>query len=220
MDGDDINQDRFEEFLKERFLADTEKTEEHRIIDAIEDLISKHQTSSIASFLLDAAMMISRTFEFKEVAIGLKDNRDALYKYAVTYGFMPATQEALKKITYTSEDMVDHVKFPDVKIGRHTEFVMTASLEVEQKAYNRPGFLKKTRQSMDEFLEGDYIDIYMYGGKEELIGWLELAGPKNGKIPGKDTIVRLELLSSIIARVVWERIYCYDAMKKSPVNIS
>jgi hypothetical protein len=78
---------------------------------------------------------------------------------------------------------------------------------VEQKAFNRPALLNKPRMALDEFLEGDYIDIYMYGDGDELIGWVELAGPKNGKIPDGERLMWLELAVAIISRIVWERMY-------------
>ena len=77
----------------------------------------------------------------------------------------------------------------------------------EQKTFNRPGLLNKPRQMLDEFVEGDYIDTFMYGPGDELIGWIELASPKDGKIPDGNKLLRLELLASIISRIVWEKMY-------------
>lgn len=211
------DKEEFERFLRERFLSGAEETGDHQKIDGIEDLISKHQNNSIGSFLLDAAMIISRQFEFKEVSIGLKDKADGLFKYGVTLGFMPATQEALRKITYTDQDMMDHVKYPDVKIGRVSEFCFSSPLGQEQRAFNRPGLLGKPRSAMDEFMEGDYIDIYMYGAGDELIGWVELAGPKSGKVPDRPTMKWLELIAAVISRIVWERMYAHDAPRSDTV---
>jgi len=212
-----IDKETFVKFLEERFSDSSPKTVEDKIIDSIIDLISTLQQNSVGSFLLDCAMMISRQFDFKEIAIGLKDKTDGLYKYGIFLGIMPAAQEALKKIKYTYEDMTDNVKYPDVKIGRFSEYVMTESSETDLRTYNRPGFIGKNRERIDGFVEGDYLDIYMYGGGDELIGWFEISNPKDGKIPDKDKLKWLEFTVSIIARIIWERMYARDSIKTAPL---
>jgi hypothetical protein len=212
MDEGTIGTEEFVKLLMERYQSCGEATGDHRIIDAIEDLVSKRQKDSIGTFLLDAAMMIGRIFEFKEIAFGLKDPTDDRFKYAVTIGNLPATQEALRKIHYTIEDMKDNVNYKAVKLGRISEYVID-SPEQELRTFNRPALVHKKRSSLDEFLEGDYIDIYMYGNADEMIGWLEISGPKSGKIPDACTIRWLELIVSIVGRTVWERIYSSSIVK-------
>jgi len=212
MNENGITQDEFERFIRERFTPGAETAGEHKVADALEDLVSKHQKDSIGTFLLDAAMMLNRLFEFKEVAIGLKDADDGRFKYAVTLGFLPTTQEAMRKIAYTSEDMSDHTNYRDIKLGRISEFVID-SPEQELRTFNRPALIHKKRSTVDEFLEGDYIDIYLFGTADEMIGWVELAGPKSGKIPDADTIRWLELIASVIGRIAWERMYSQSHLK-------
>ncbi|MEM2839425.1 MAG: hypothetical protein QXE18_04985 [Thermoplasmata archaeon] len=202
-----IDRESFGQFLKERFSYEQCKPDDPRIIECLIDLVSKHQKNSVAAFLLDCAMLISKKFEFKEVCIGLKDRADGLYKYGVIVGALPASQEALKKITYTYEDMISDEKYPGFKIGRFSKYCMTESAETEQKTFNRPALVGKPRQSLDDFIEGDYIDTFMYGGGDELIGWVEVASPKSGKIPDKEKLLWLELVVAIISRIVWERMY-------------
>lgn len=207
MGDSDIDKESFRQFLENRFSCESLQTDESRVTCSIIDLISKHQKNSVAAFLLDCAVLIGKLFDFKEVSIGLKDKADGLYKYGVIVGALPASQEALKKIAYTYEDMIDDVKYPGFKIGKFSKYCVTESIETEQKTFNRPGLIGKPRKSLDEFIEGDYIDTFMYGGGDELIGWIEVAGPKDGKIPDGSKFMRLELLASIISRIVWERMY-------------
>jgi len=212
MNGEKISVEEFEKFLKERYQSCSDASGDHKIVDAIEDLVSKYQKDSIATFLLEAAMMINHLFEFKEIAFGLKDPADGRFKYAVTIGFLPTTQEALRKISYSIEDMNDHVNYKDLKMGRISEYVMD-SPEQELKTFNRPALIRKTRISNDEFLEGDYIDIYLYGTADDMIGWLELGAPKSGKIPDVGTIRWLELIASVVGRITWERMYAPSNLK-------
>ncbi len=212
MTEDGISLDEFERFIRERFAPTQEITGYHKLADALEDLVSKHQKDSIGTFLLDAAMMINRIFEFKEVSFGLKDTTDGRFKYAVTLGFLPTTQEAMRKIAYTIEDMNDHANYRDFKLGRISEFVID-SPEQELRTFNRPALIHKKRSSIDEFLEGDYVDVYLFGPADEMIGWMELAGPKSGKIPDADAIRWLELIASVIGRIAWERMYSQSLLK-------
>lgn len=202
-----IDKEAFQQFLESRFSYESLQTEDVKLICGIIDLISKHQKNSVAAFLLDCAVMIGKLFDFKEVSIGLKDKADGLYKYGVIIGALPASQEALKKIAYTYDDMISETKYPGFKIGKFSKYFITEGGEAEQKTFNRPGLLNKPRQTLDAFMEGDYIDTFMYGGGDELIGWIEVASPKDGKIPDGNKFLRLELLASIISRIVWERMY-------------
>lgn len=217
MNDQSFDKEALKQFLENRFDPSIEKTEEQKIIESIMDLTSKHQKDSIGSLLLDAAMMISKQFEFKEISIGLKDKSDGLFKYAVALGCMPAIQEAHKKIAYTLNDMKDSTKYPNIVIGRISELIID-SPEEELKTFNRPALIHKKRNTIDEFLEGDYIDLFMYGGGDEMIGWVEIAAPKDGKIPDKIKMLRLELTVTIISRILWERVYARESMK--PMIIS
>ena len=69
-------------------------------------------------------------------------------------------------------------------------------------AFNRPFILKASRKSVNEFREGDYIDVHIHGGRGETIGWIELSNTKTGKIPSRNCIFWLELIASALSVII------------------
>jgi len=60
---------------------------------------------------------------------------------------------------------------------------------------------------MDNMAGADYFTAYLYGGKEELIGFMEFARPKGGIFPPRMTIKWVELLCVIVGQIIWEKEY-------------
>ena len=58
--------------------------------------------------------------------------------------------------------------------------------------------LKQTRKELDDTIEGDYLDILVFDGKNEVCGYIEISGTKEGKLPDAKTIKWLEVTGSII----------------------
>jgi len=199
------------EFAKHirRIYSKVPENEIERIIDAINDLFTKTQESrySIEPFLTDIAKIISRRFGFQKVAIGLKDP-DGMFRLKGFVGFTRSAEEAQRKIPYTYDEMVGQNSWPGIEIGKQCEFTMERVSEEERKTYNRPSLLGKGRTSLEEFREGDCIEIYMcMGSREETIGWIELYNSKDAKLPDRFTIKWIELIASILGRIIWERHY-------------
>ena len=55
---------------------------------------------------------------------------------------------------------------------------------------------------MEDTIEGDYLDICIYGEDDDLLGWIEISGLTNGKFPDVQTIKCVELLASVIGVVL------------------
>lgn len=192
------------------------ENEDERIMVAIIELLDKTQGQfdSTTSFLDLVAKMIHRRFEFTRVSIGLKDRSDGMFRYKVVIGFTGSAEQAHKKRVYSLNDMMDDIKFPALKLGRHTEFLMESQANGERELCNRPSELGKDRSSFDQLKEGELFDVFMYGDKHELIGWLELSGTKKDMLPTRKTIKWIELIAKIVSRVVWERDYTHRSAHK------
>jgi hypothetical protein len=54
-------------------------------------------------------------------------------------------------------------------------------------------------------IEGDYIDFYMLDPEKEIIGWIEVSNPRDGKLPNSKTIRWLEIIASAAGAIVFER---------------
>lgn len=187
------------------------RDENEKVMDGTEKLmlIARDPTLPLKIFLDEAGRLIHRLFDFREIAIGMKSKSDNLFRYEVLIGFSGEAERARKKLTYTDDDMLDSKKYPNgIVITKKTEFMLVELHPYkpgEEDTYNRPNLLAKQRSSIEDFIEGDYIIIYFFGRKGEVMGWVELSGTRNGKMPSRSTMRWLELISSIIASVICER---------------
>jgi len=187
------------------------RDEDEKVMDGIQKLmlIARDPTLPLKAFLDETGRLIHRLFDFREIAIGMKSKNDNLFRYEVLIGFSRDAERARKKLTYTHDEMTDSKKYPGgITIARKTEFMLVELQPYksgEEDTFNRPSQLTKKRASIEDIIDGDYIDIYFFGRKDEVIGWIELAGTRSGKMPSRSTIRWLELISSIIASVICER---------------
>jgi hypothetical protein len=175
-----------------------------RLLEGIQTLLSQFQGShlDIDKMLNEAAEFIRRQFGIDNVAIGLKDPKDGLYKYRAMVGFRDDAGEAHKTIAYRKEQFLEDDEFHGVTISKYSRIYLAEDnilTEVERSAYNRPVLLTMKRRDSTDSLEGDYIDTGIYGRGDELIGWIEISGTRTMKLPDVTTIRGVEVIASIIA---------------------
>ena len=177
--------------------------QDEKAIEAIESLVSHAKTVNQPpqAFLHEVARTIYRVFEFKEIAIGIKD-KDDKHRYVAMMGFRDDAEWAMKKVVYTSADMADTKTWPGTRISKITVihfFEGGDFKEGEQETYNRPSMMGMARPSPENMMEGDYIEVAIQGPNNELVGWMELSNTRDGKFPSRNSIKWLELISIIIA---------------------
>jgi len=175
-----------------------------RTLEGLHTLLAHIQGShtDLDKLLNEAAELIWRQFGIDNVAIGLRDPKDGLYRYRAMVGFRGDALEGHKSIAYREEQFYDSPEFHGVKIGKYSRMYLAEDnvpSEVERGAYNRPGLLKMSRKDLTESLEGDYIDTGIYGSGDELIGWIEISGTRTMKLPDLTTIKWVEVIASVIA---------------------
>ena len=204
---------KFSEYSRQlrEIYSPVARDDTERIMEGIDALLSNSRSRAITTkaFLEDAMKLIYRMFDFREIALGLKDRKDGLYRYEVILGYRKDSEVAYKQLVYKAGEMADSKKYPvGVYISRYGEYSMVEGQpykQGEEETYNRPLMLKKERAAPDDFIEGDYIQIYFYGVKGDYLGWIELSGPKSGKIPPRSTIKWIEFIAQIIGTIVYER---------------
>lgn len=177
--------------------------DEEKFIDATMKLIfAIDEQTNNSSMLHEAARIIHRVFGFNEVTIGLRSPEDGKFRYEAIIGHTKEAENALRSFAYTKEQMCDCKEYPGVPISKYTEFNIreyeTYKVGVEEKAFNRPLALRDARPSPDTMIEGDYIDVYIYASKDDMVGWIELSNPRDGKFPSRWDVRRLELLAATI----------------------
>ncbi|MEM2839424.1 MAG: hypothetical protein QXE18_04980 [Thermoplasmata archaeon] len=179
-------------------------TDEIRMMQGLQSIIELHYRKlNLKSMLHEVALIMHRLFPFRELSIGIKSPTDGLYRYVELIGFAPAAKSEHLKLSYTYEQMYDQKEYPYITISKYSLFRYAErepGEEISEKeSFSRPSLLSATRKSEDEMLEADYFDIFIFGEKDDLIGWIEVAQPKEGLIPPMRTIRWLELFAIAIA---------------------
>ncbi|UCE81390.1 MAG: hypothetical protein JSV94_02960 [Methanobacteriota archaeon] len=156
---------------------------------------------SIRDFLQNAADIIRDKFWVKEITIGLRDRADGLYRYEVMSGLDEGSWEAHRQLAYTLEQFEDSELYKSAQISNLTRLFLAEDNPYgsdEERTFNRELMLQSSRRSLDETIEGDYIDVRILGRDGVLLGWIEISGTTDGKFPDVHTIKCLELLASIL----------------------
>jgi hypothetical protein len=189
-------------FLKELY-SNVSSSNEEQYLSEINGFIehSMKISNSQEAILKEAARAIYRIFEFKEIAIGKKD-KDGMYRFHEMIGFRNEAVNARKRLVYDSNDMADGTTYQSLRIGKYSQIHLSEHEPFrpgEEASYNHPELLGKPRINADDMVEGDYLDIYLYGRKKELLGWIELSGTRNRKLMTRESILWLEFFSSCLA---------------------
>jgi hypothetical protein len=191
-----------EGLLKKRYSQAT-PSEEQKILDGLQNFISHiklHRSSR--NLLQEAAKTIHRVFPFQEVALGIRNPEDGLYRYDTFIGYSREAEAEFKKQVYDLKTFFDPGEFPSVRISKMIDLTLAENeprMEKEQACWNRPTLLKVPRKSPDEFTEGDYMDVFAFSEDNELIAWIELSAPRDGKMPSSSTLKGLELFAAVLS---------------------
>jgi len=196
-------------FVRERYSSAL-REEKDTVIEGFEQFLLYSMTPRVTmhTILEEAARLIHRNFDFQYVSIAMREKADGLYRYVVSMGLTKSAEKSHKDIRYSYSDLFDGSTFPSVKISNFTHFYLGEDAPFkpgEEKTYSRPNLLTASRNAEDEMLEGDYIDVYMYGHLRDVVGFIELGGTRNGKLPEKLAIRWIELIASVIAAMVLQK---------------
>jgi hypothetical protein len=190
--------------------------EDGKIIDGIQKFMiaAQQQPATFRRIIHEAALMIYRVFPFKEITIGLKSPVDGRYRYEEIVGHSKTAEQALKQLAYTYEEFFSAKDYPAIRLSKFTELALVEEqpfLEHEKETYNRPILLSGVRNSTNDFVEGDYLDVYMYDSNDVMIGWIELSLTKDGKLPSMRIIKWLELFASVLSIILQRIMYTKKA---------
>jgi hypothetical protein len=172
-------------------------------MDAVHALVLKLADPGIDmhTFLQEVADTINTKLGIKETTIGLRAPSDGLYRYDVMSGLSDSEWEAHKQLSYKHEDFDSQGVYKSMQISRYTRLLLAEDnpyASGEETTYEREVMLQSKRKSLDDTIEGDYLDICIFGKDDDLLGWIEISGMKSGRFPDAETIKCLELLASVI----------------------
>jgi len=201
----------FESYIRKRYTHYPEN-ESQKIIIGIQNFIlnSNRYRTTLRDLLDFSARTIYRLFGFKEISIGIRDQNDDSYKYMTVFGFISEAEKVQRATKYKLDEYWDYENYPGIKLSSMSDYCIA---DVMKDAYNRPSKLSEPRKSLDEFQEGDYINISIYDSHLQLIGWMELANPLDGKIPTNETLIWIELFASILGILIEREFLALNALK-------
>lgn len=185
----------------------TLKDQTQRALESIQGLLA-HFTKPVLDvneLMVETAEIIRKQFGIDNVAIGLKSQEDGKYRYVVNSGFREEAIQNRAKIVYTLDDFYKDGTYNGTFISKYSKIYLAEDNEykgIERMAYNRPLLLGLRRRSLNDSLEADYIDTFILGLNDELLGWIEISGTRTGKLPDAVTIRWMETAAAIIGAAI------------------
>jgi hypothetical protein len=176
----------------------------HKGLDAVfaTCALANNPATNLGGFLQGTTDLIARTFKLRFVTIGLRGN-DGLYRYLYHQGAANEAWTFLKAKSYVESDFFTSQNWNGDLIGKLTKiYFVEDDPWIEKDSFNRPAIVGIKRRSPEEWVEGDYIDTHIRGANGALLGWIEILGVMDGKIPDVHTLKFLEIISGITGRRV------------------
>lgn len=199
----DIRQVEVERKLKLEYLYG-ERNRNKKLLDDVHALVShfNDRKTSTKALLQETADLIHKQLLIREVTIGIRSPSDGKYRYEVMSGLRPEAWKAHEGIEYTHEEFHNQSIFGGRWISKHTKVFLAEDepfLEGEEDTFNRPILLKAHRRSVDDCIEGDYLDVDITAYDGNMLGWIEISGTREGRFPDSICIRWLELIASFLA---------------------
>lgn len=148
---------------------------------------------------------ISDSFGMKRVSLGMKDDKTGLFRPRAVHGFPPEKVVAIKSHAYTLERMRNDLR-QELRIGRSCYYVRVEDQRIQYS--DEPDYIVNSeladmpRMSPTDWHELDYIDFVMMDRLGNWIGWIEIDEPSDRKVPSRDTLDRIQVLSDLAAIAV------------------
>jgi len=174
-----------------------------RALDSVNSLIKYliQNDPNLDEMLEQATKLIFTQFNIREVSIGLRTAPDNLFRYVKMHGMRAEVWAAHKDLVYTYEQLLDPKKYKHTVISQHTRLFLAEDnpyAEDETYTYSEHLMAMSRRRAADDSIEGDYLDVYIYGPGDDILGWIETGSTWDNKIPDARTVRTLEILASVL----------------------
>ncbi len=172
-------------------------------IESIRELCELIMTPKVTSkVIVDATIrLIFRQFHIKEVSIGLRSAADGRYRYAAMQGMRANVWTEHLRLSYAAESFSDNKTYKGNQISKYTKLLLAEDEpydEGEKKTYSEHLMLVSARNTYDDSIEGDYLDTLVFGPENQILGWIEISGTWDGKLPSPKTIMTLEVVAILL----------------------
>jgi signal transduction histidine kinase len=145
---------------------------------------------------------ISDAFGIKLVSLGVYDEKMGMFCPRALHGYPPDREVLIKKHAYTLERMKLDLS-PEFKIGRSCYYVRAEDQVNACDDYAdyimHSDLVDVDRETSSDWHELDFIDFVMTDRIGNWIGWIEIDEPIDRKVPSKEVIDRIQMLSDLAA---------------------
>jgi len=199
----DIDLDEIERKLRLDYRY-SQKDDNHRLLDSVQSVLGHFRRPgfSFDKYAADILAIIRKRLHVREVTIALYDPGEGAFSYRYMDGLRPHTWEAHKNIRYRKSDLVSTTVYRPREISKYSTLFLAEDNpygEGEEDTYSRPIMLKSRRTSVDDSIEGDYIDVWIHGPDGSILGWIEASGTLGNKLPDATAVKWLELLAGLLS---------------------
>ena len=177
--------------------------EADRYLDCIQQLSTqivkpKHDSRQLVDF---AAKLIFKQVHIKEVSIGLRSASDGKFRYVAMQGMRANIWAQHAGLSYTHDSFFNNNMYKGTLISKLTKLLLAEDEpydEVEKKTYSEHLMRSSKRRTPDDSIEGDYLDTLIYGIDGGLIGWIEISGTWDDKLPSARAIRAIETIANLM----------------------
>jgi len=158
----------------------------------------KHDSRQLVDY---SAKLIFKQFHIKEVAIGLRSSSDGRFRYVAMQGMRANIWAQHTGLSYGHDSFFSNSKYKGTLISKLTKLLLAEDEpydEVEKKTYNEHLMRSSKRRTPDDSIEGDYLDTLIYGIDGGLIGWIEISGTWDDKLPSASAIRAIEIIANLM----------------------
>jgi len=174
-----------------------------RSIECIQEICGWIMTPKVGSkeLIESTIKLIFRQFHIKEVSIGLRSASDGRYRYVAMEGMRANVWAEHLGLSYGKDTFFDNKTYKGTQISKYTKLLLAEDEPYdkgEKKTYSEHLMLSSARKAYDDSIEGDYLDILVFGPEDQVLGWIEISGTWDGKLPSTKTIKTLEVFASLL----------------------
>lgn len=175
-----------------------------RALDSILELTHhlKRPRVDVRGLIDDAIKLMYRQLHIKEITVGLKDPSDGLYRYVAQQGVRQEIWEGHKELAYSADAFTGRGKWKGTAISANSMLYLVEDdpyAEGEKDTYQEHLSQVSRRRTLEDSIEGDYLDVHITGAGNEILGWFEVSSMWDGKLPSANTIRWMELIADIVS---------------------
>lgn len=160
------------------------------------------RVEDISGLLQRIAESVKDQFGFDRVSLSILDLNKGIFTDHAMAGYPPEEETQVREAegAFEVKGILEDFK-PEFKLSRIAYYI-PAEKQVAPETFvavRDPRSAKEPRQSPDSWHELDLLYFGLYNRRGDMIGFLQVDYPRDGKIPSKETVSEIELFATIAA---------------------